>query len=412
MMIKFKEIKLVFTKLANVKLLFLLILALLPIVVVFFEDKPIPAFIVSLVFITALNKQKFKNLYSNKKLLKPYLVMVLVFILYTILAIEITLGLKILERQISLILIPILVFSYNFKVSDYRFFFRIFIFSLLFIFFLSFFLLFLFMYNYSDWIYTINELSSSRTYLQFKFPHLIGAHPTYWSYLLVLGNSFLLSAKSLKLNFKNSLILVLLIIFNFNLLFLSARTPLVINIIIHIIALTIYIKTIGLSVKKIVLGVAAISVFLILAFNLPLIKAKLLFSTSDERVYLWNAAFEQIKTNYFVLGEGLGQGVKIMKSYIVQNGDPRVHYNGFDLHNQFLTHYLEMGILGLVSLVYLILSPVILNAQFRISIFLPAISLSLLFMLGTLTEASLYFIKGIIIFAVFSSILIKFQKYN
>jgi O-antigen ligase len=232
-------------------------------------------------------------------------------------------------------------------------------------------------------------------------------HPTYWSYLLILINTILLGYKQLSLELKRTTVLILLVIFNFNLLFLSARTPLVINGIIHIVAIIINLKKIKFSVVKIIGGSLFIIIFGLLAFNLPLLKAKVLMSNIDERFYLWPKALEQIKVNYYFLGEGLGQGVYVLKDFIIEKGDPRVHYRGFDLHNQYLTHYLDMGLLGLLSLIYLIIFPITLITRKKLSNQLPIVGFCLLFLLGILTETSLYFIKGIIIFAVFSSVLMK-----
>lgn len=386
---------------------FVFVLSLLPIVVVFIGEKPVPYLIIVLVAITGFQKNRIKNLMAAKNLLTPYLVIIGVYILYTLFAVDHYLAIKVLERQISLLLIPILVFSHNFSAIEFRFFFKTYILLMLVIFIISFSMLFWFMLNFADWIETMSQVDHSSTYLQFKFPHLIGVHPTYWSYLLILANTFLLSFKQLNLKFKNTTVLILLVIFNFNLLFLSARTPLVINIILHVIAILFYFKLKKFSLKKI-MGCFLLSIiFAVIALNLPLVKAKWLISTNDERVYLWATAFEQIKANYFILGEGLGQGARVLKDYIIEKGDSRVHYRGFDLHNQYLAHYLDMGLLGFLSLIYLMTSPITIIDRKSLLNNLPSIGLSIMFLLGSLTEKSLYLLKGIIIFAVFSSILIK-----
>jgi len=386
------------------------VLALLPITVVFFEEKPIPYIIILLIVLFLIEKRKQINFKSHKPYLKPYVITVLIYIVYTFLAVELTPALKILERQVSLLLIPLIVFSSALNKPRLRIFFKTFIAAMVVVFIFSIFLLLLFANEHAEWIETMNQANQNKTYLQFKFPHLIGAHPTYWTYLLVLANLFLLCNKSLNLRLKTTWVIVWLILFNINIFYLSARTPTLINILIHLIALTYYIKSSKISkiskikISGIILGVVLIGFFVL---KMPLLIAKFSDISNDERVHLWPVAIEQIKSNNYILGEGLGQGKTILKNHIIENGDPRINYRAFDLHNQYLVNYLDMGILGVLSLLYLILYP-FLQAKNKFNFkTLPLIGLSSLFIISIMTESSLYYIKGIIIFAVFSSILLK-----
>ncbi|MDC1324512.1 O-antigen ligase family protein [Flavobacteriaceae bacterium] len=391
---------------------FPILLSFLPIIVVFFEEKPVPFVIAALVLFFIMEKNKSRNFTEHKTLLRPYLFVTVVYCLYTILSLKINSSVKILERQTSMILIPLIIFSYNFHDFQYRLFFKTFIYTMLAFGVFSFLVLIVFAINNADWINTMNEMQQNSTYLQFKFPHLIGVHPTYWSYLLIIGNIFLLCASSLKLEIKQYWILIFLLFFNFNLFFLSARTPIVINVLIHIGWLTLYMRK--NNVKKTIKLILCTSFSLILFFliSLPYVRAKFSVIGNDERMFLWPKAIEQIKQNYFLLGEGLGEGSLVLKKFITHKGDSRINYNGLDLHNQYLTHYLDMGLLGIVSLGYLFLFPLLIsNFKLRSSSF-PIYAISFLFVVASFTESVFYVIKGIIIFVVFSSVLLKYYKTN
>jgi len=391
---------------------FPILLSFLPIIVVFFEEKPVPFVIATLVLFFIMEKNKSKNFTEHKALLKPYLVVVCVYCLYAILSLNINSSVKVLERQISMLLIPLIVFSFNFHHFHFRLFFKTFIYTMLACSVFSFMVLIDFAINNADWISTMNEMQQNSTYLQFKFPHLIGVHPTYWSYLLIIANIFLLCASFLKLEMKQYGVILLLLLFNFNLFFLSARTPIVINVLIHIGWLTLYVRK--NNVKKSIKWSLCASLILIfyLLISLPFVRAKFTGIGDDERVFLWPRAIEQIKQNYFLLGESLGQGRLVLKNFIIQNGDPRINYNGLDLHNQYLIHYLDMGLLGIVSLMFLLLYPLfITNFKWRLKSF-PLCAISLLFVIACFTESVFYVLKGIIIFVVFSSVLLKYYKTN
>jgi len=204
----------------------------------------------------------------------------------------------------------------------------------------------------------------------------------------------------------------MLIIFNCNLLILSARTPLLINVLIHVWALFLYFRKNTISSRKLI-SIISLALFgAILFFNIPLLRAKIQFIINDERFFLWPLAFEKIKENHFILGEGLGLGSEIFKNYILKNGDPRTIYHGFDLHNQYLKHWLDMGIFGLTSLLYLLLYPCTKISKLLSSKSFLLLGFTMLFLISLNTESSLYRLNGVVIYSVFSSILLLLSKLN
>lgn len=390
-----------------------IILACIPITTVFLSVKVVPYVILILFIVSLLEKEKMKTFKENRNLYYPYIIYVSVFIIYTLISINIKVSSKILERQISMLIIPLIIFYSDLSIIRIRIFLKWFLLVMLAITIFSVVKLLIFMDEFDEWIHIMNEISKNKTYLQFKYPHLMNVHPTYWSYLLILSNILLLNNLKANIIFNRPSIIILLIIFNLNILFLSARTPLIINFLIHFFYILLYLKNERIStIRKILLFLGTSIILITAVINFPFLQFKFSTIASDERVFLWSSALERIQNNLFVLGEGLGQGSIGSRDYILFNDDQRIHYKGYDLHNQYLTNYLDMGVLGIASLLYLLLHPIfklrsLLNFEnFMLLAFVLFISLSLF------TETSLYLIKGIVIFSLFSSLLILNNKPN
>ncbi len=89
------------------------LLAILPLAAVFLDEKSATWIMVFLVAVFLLEKDKRINYQHFRRYLKPYLISVLVFILFTLLSPDFLLSLKVLERQTPLLIIPIILFSSN-----------------------------------------------------------------------------------------------------------------------------------------------------------------------------------------------------------------------------------------------------------------------------------------------------------
>ena len=382
------------------------LLAIVSYIGIFLGEKILTYIIVILILTFFFEKDRFNNYTFNKTILLPFIVAISVYFIYTFLSPDIILGFKILERQISLLAIPLLIVFAKWEQNRISLFFRIFIITgfligvaaiLKFLWFISINL---------DWIsYMAEEKGSRLLYLQYKFPHVIGTHPTYWSYLLISAIIILWSNKNVKVFQSNSFIYFLLIFFNVNLFVLASRTPLLINIFVHIFFLIRFVNQEKISLVKKVSILLLVGSILFIGLQLPLLSNKLEIIKSDERFYHWPVAFKTIKQNFFVLGEGLGQSSSIIKNDIILNGDDRIRYLGDDLHNQYIREYLDMGILGIFSLILLLAYPLIIRRKkfwYGNSLYIPFI---ILFSLGLMTESYLYRLKGIVFFTVLSSIL-------
>ncbi len=250
---------------------------------------------------------------------------------------------------------------------------------------------------WSDWVEVLEP-----EYLQFKFPHILNVHPTYWSYLLVLGNTIVLSNSYFKIESKKYFLIFTLIMFNLALLFLSARTPLFVNLLVLGLASYIYFKNNRFkAIQLISLFLLTFLIAIIALYLLPFLMVKINAVPNDERFFLWREALIEIENNYFLWGEGVGRGYELLKNYMVNITDVRENYTGFDLHNQYLKNYLDMGLFGFLALIYLVLYPVW-HTKFSLKISnLLGYSIAILFLVGMCTESVLSVLKGIVIFSVF-----------
>tara|TARA_R110002050_G_scaffold12722_2_gene41532 strand:- start:886 stop:1689 length:804 start_codon:yes stop_codon:yes gene_type:complete len=249
------------------------------------------------------------------------------------------------------------------------------------------------------------EKGSMLLYLQYKFPHVIGVHPTYWSYLIISALIFLLSNKVLKVYESSFWAIILISFLNLNLVILASRMPLLVNLLVHFLFLGKYIMVNNVSLAKRLSLLFLLVTLFFLGSKLPLLSGKLDIIKNDERIYHWPTAFRTISDNYFVLGEGLGQSNEVLRREVIKNGDERTRYFGYDLHNQYLRQYMDMGILGIISLLILLFYPFILNKEKSIFNDNLNISFLILFALGLLSESFLYRLKGIVFFTVISAIL-------
>lgn len=381
------------------------VLALLPIMAIFIGEKTVAPILILLGLLLFFEKKKIQNLKVNKVVLVPFVIALIVFLLYTILAPDIHLALKVLERQISLIVIPFFALCLNWNSKRLGVFYQSFIFILLAIGVFSICYLLWFSIINADWISLAgNHNGSTLIYLQYKYPHIMGAHPTYWSYLLLSAVIMLLFKNDSIIYRRKYIIPVLLIFFNINMIVLAARMPLFINLLVHLLFAYQFIKKENRPFRSKLALIALIVTGVVMIFKSPLMSGKLSMISEDERHYNWPFAVKTIDQNFYILGEGLGQGHELIRKNIIENGDRRLRYMGYDLHNQYLRHYMDMGILGLLSLITLLAYPLYLIRKPQNVNKILYLSFFLFFSLALMTESYMYRLKGIVFFSVMTSI--------
>jgi O-antigen ligase len=386
-------------------------IAMLPIISVFFPVNLVGLYLVVLFLLFFTEKNKKNNFIQNKNLLIPYIIFVLFCILATFLSKDINSSLKNLERYSSLIVIPFIIFCSNLSEKRTTLILKVYVVSLILISLFSIGKLIWFVNVFEDWIKVMRDVNKNDVYVQFKYPHLMwDVHPSYWSYLIVLANIILLNNKYLGIIFSKKTTIILLLLFNINLFYLSARVPILINIIIHLISITfVLIK----NLKYLALFYIGVFIVLIIAYlQLPFLRYKIEGIASDDRFFLWSIAYEGVKNNYFVFGEGFGLAKDFISNSLITVEDTRRFYKGNEIHNQYLTVLLENGLLGFLLLLFVFIkSNISISKTYKVSTSLPSISVLIIVVLASFIEPFFSVLKGIIIFSFFSSLFkLKFKQ--
>jgi len=350
-----------------------------------------PLFIVLLTLVWFFKFKTFQNFSLKLKWIWPFLFYFFVFGIAFFFSENTIEGLKILERHISFIVLPFLIYCKKWSKSELDFFCKFYVQIVFVISVVSLICLLYFYLTNVDFVHSMDD-----TYLQWKLPHLLGFHPTYFGFNIVVANIILLTSSNN--NLKNSALYTALFL-SFYLVYMSPRTAILCQFIVWIwFVYNRFSSTETLKYIKTTFAVILLSIMIFLAFKSEYFVTKLMNSISDKRFMLWEPAYDLIKENYFLLGEGLGNGEIQITQYI--NTNNLTQFQVSDLHNQFLMNYLDLGFFGFLAILLLVLRPLIYFKDKALYLF------SLIFFISIFTESFLYVIKGIVLFIILSSIFI------
>lgn len=305
-----------------------------------------------------------------------------------------------LERHLSLLAFPIILASI--KINSKQFYF------ILASFIVSVFLVSIIGLIQTYTLYLNDQANNSLlelNYYQWRFPHLINFHAPYLAiYLSASGLITLWWGINAKKKFKLRLIHIgLTLFFNLVLAFTASRTAIATNLFLIIAILTYYlIKNRQYLILFLCFSFILLSSYYLLD-SLPYLKDKFFSRTGEsERFHLWHAAFLAWK-DVPILGYGLEGATGKIHDYFITLGYPITFNHDFDPHNQFIATTLTSGLLGLISLLLMLIIPSY-NALKKGYILLVAIIL--LFIGCFITESVLFRQKGVVIFALFYSMMI------
>ena len=350
-----------------------------------------PLFIALLTLVWFFKFKTFQNFSLKLKWIWPFLFYFFVFGIAFFFSENTIEGLKILVRHISFIVLPFLIYCKKWSKSELDFFCKFYVQIVFVISVVSLICLLYFYLTNVDFVHSMDD-----TYLQWKLPHLLGFHPTYFGFNIVVANIILLTSSNN--NLKNSALYTALFL-SFYLVYMSPRTAILCQFIVWIwFVYNRFSSTETLKYIKTTFAVISLSSMIFLAFKSEYFVTKLMNSISDKRFMLWEPAYDLIKENYFLLGEGLGNGEIQITQYI--NTNNLTQFQVSDLHNQFLMNYLDLGFFGLLAILLLVLRPLIYFKEKALYLF------SLIFFISIFTESFLYVIKGIVLFIILSSIFI------
>lgn len=364
-----------------------------------FFVKSVPFFLIFMLLFWFFGFRNFNQLKVSFLLIAPFISYILIFIAAFFFSDDKLIAVKVLERQTPFLILPLVIFCKKWSLKEVNLCITFLVNTTLAICIFSILKLIYFYFTHLDFVKSMDS-----TYLQWKLPHLIGFHPTYFGFIIVSVIVILLSSFVTQKKPNTNKILKALVL-TFYLLYLSPRTAVLCLLLVWaLVVISIFKQKIKYKKKYIVFF--SLFVFIIFLFfsNYQYLINKYLNAFSDRRFLLWKEAIILIKENYFILGEGLDDGRILIEKYIKSNN--LTEFEVSDIHNQYLMNYLDLGILGLLTLIYLIINPVILFKEKIISVF------SCICLISMMTESILYVTKGIIIFIIIQSLFILKLHYS
>lgn len=335
-------------------------------------------------------------------------------------------GYRNLEGKLSLLIIPIILLTRQVSFVQLVVLFKAYIYAILFC------TLFLF-YNSG-----LHYLESSRFLTYHDFTAVLGFHAvfySYYTYLAIVISAFLLELGVLKKNERTGLLLLNVLLFVA--LVISASKNVLIVTTLSVLTLGFYRVIKGkftLQRAAFILSVVAVvcSSFLISPNirmrlselgkfdgieNLQKVQQgekldhedRIKFNGTSLRIFFWVTGIEIVaKNNSQILGLTPGDRRAIINEEYFKNGmNPA--YENFNLHNQFVQTYVEMGVIGLSF--YLILLTVLFSTAIKTKNLLLLIFLSA-FVVFQMTESVLERNKGIVFYIFFIILLQQLRSVN
>ena len=352
--------------------------------------------------IWALKGKKSSDFRRKIIMFSPFILYMLIFLFVLIFTENKERGVKVFERQISFIIVPLIFFFTSWNEKKINRLKKSFISLSLLLIVISFVSLIMYWIANYDFVKTMDPF-----FLQWKLPHLMNYHHVYVSIALVISTIFTLEIFELSRHRVERLVCgTIIIILSMSIAYLSSRTIFFIQFIILFSWITKKaIKFDSKFLKHNKIFVIIISFFFVslLFWGDSYLMNKMFNSLNDDRFFLWGEAWDKIKSNFFILGEGLGSVKKDIPQLMSEKIDDRIFYKGFDLHNVYLTYWYELGVIGVFSILFLFAFP------FFYSKNLFAVFIIFLFFVSFMTETILYRISGVLLFLF--SLCIQYVKY-
>ena len=270
---------------------------------------------------------------------------------------------------------------------------------------------------------SINFYFSFDTSLFFYGGAALFMHSSYFAMLLslclVVLYYFLLTKNP---TFKQKTILFLIILFSTNILLLSSKTGLITMLLVHSIAISIWVIKYKAFVKgTVVLLLLIISFFVTYQYS-SLFKQRVNelatvsrinqseISSTSTRKFIWITSFYLIKNNP-IIGYGTGDAKNVLVTEYQKEGMEFFHDEKLNAHNQFFQTTLAIGLIGGVILILMLIIPIIIALKNNYIIYLGFL---IIISINFLTEAMLERQVGVVFYAFFNSLFFVsyYSKYS
>ncbi len=243
-----------------------------------------------------------------------------------------------------------------------------------------------------------------------NFTYLI--HPSYYAMMLIMAISFCLNdiQKGFLFGRKTIIPIILSIYFTIIVFLTQSRAAFIALFVIAIYFLFNY--KIRISVKVLILSVIILAslAYLGTAFRFRALRENLVLTSEPDgstisnfniRYRIWKSAMIIIKSNP-VFGVGLGDEQNEMNKIYKENNYSNAYEKQLNCHNQFLQTWLSTGIIGLLILLYSLVSPLISSELWEKSYYL---SFVLIVVVMFLFESMFERVWGVAFFSIFYSLL-------
>ncbi len=267
-------------------------------------------------------------------------------------------------------------------------------------------------HNYSFW----QKLANGGNNFMYE-PLSIFQHPGYFSIFIVSSVIFLLDMllrKEIgKTTFRKVLYIVLIVFFSIMVYLLFARTGLIALLFVFLAYLIYYVLSTKRSFLKLSFILAiAVGGVMVLGFNgrmrNSLDELKAFFSEShqqedtENRLVIWYNALDIVKSNLF-FGVGTGDNKDQLLKMYKERGLKKAEAANRNIHNQFLETTIQLGLIGLFSLLSLLLLAFIKGIRARNPLLICFVVINVLFFMF---ESCLNRQAGVFYFALVLSLLL------
>jgi len=316
--------------------------------------------ITTLLFFFNLSNLKKRKLKWDFGLLIPvfFFLILIVGLLYTS---NFNRGVKIVERFLSFAILP-LIFGFASPLINFN---RIkiikaYIYANAIFYIIAFFYAF-----YRQMNFTLTKGGSINWYYFYRYDFLIffHQHPTYVSMMVLIALSFVIFLKS-ELHFSKQKNTLLFILFSLGILFTGSRQGYMQYFLIITLFFVLKIKNAPYKQKYILNYLGGLILFILMSFNVPIIKERILITLGADRYYkfyynkhisstdnpekqgrllLWQDAWQLIKDKPF-LGQGTGGDNDALIAQYKKNGHTYLFQMGYNAHNSYIQWLLSGGI--------------------------------------------------------------------
>ncbi|MGB3344638.1 MAG: O-antigen ligase family protein [Aequorivita sp.] len=345
-------------------------------------------------------KERLRNLKKNRVTFYFLLALYLLFVLGWFLSTDVKIALRSMERTLTLVLIPLIVFSHKREDFNLK---RIYI-SLG---------LGLFVGMVICWIFIIESILTNATpWVQagyfFKWIYTgwnalkpLGGHPSYFAVLLVI---FILGVIRMPefINLRKNKLKLSFLLAPFFLFLIETSSRIGVICLIIMIMVTIFKK---LEIKKIFYLIGLVALLAVLAIKFDYLGSK--FATivdtkgnvTLDRYPRWTAILSEFKDQgNWILGVGSGDSQVLYDSVYRKGGFTIALENHYNAHNQYLEFLVTNGILGLLVFITVLIvfyKKTLLRGE--------ALSFFIIIVLFSVSESIFGMSKGVFIFAFFYS---------